>query len=66
MAAAGDAHYFVYKEDRADRTVSRIRQLNQEERIQEIAQMISGANPTLHATQSARELLALRGVEMAG
>jgi DNA repair protein RecN (Recombination protein N) len=25
MAAAGDAHYFVYKEDRADRTVSRIR-----------------------------------------
>lgn len=66
MAAAGDAHYFVYKEDRADRTVSRIRQLSQEERIQEIAQMISGANPTLHATQSARELLALRGVEMAG
>ncbi|MBT2558587.1 DNA repair protein RecN [Hymenobacter sp. ISL-91] len=66
MAAAGDAHYFVYKEDRADRTVSRIRQLNQEERIHEIAQMISGANPTLHATQSARELLALRGVEMAG
>ncbi|OWP63431.1 DNA repair protein RecN [Hymenobacter amundsenii] len=66
MAAAGDAHYFVYKEDRADRTVSRIRQLSQEERIHEIAQMISGANPTLHATQSARELLALRGVEMAG
>ncbi|MEJ7664598.1 MAG: hypothetical protein WKG07_36315 [Hymenobacter sp.] len=26
MAAAGDTHYFVYKEDRADRTVSRIRQ----------------------------------------
>ncbi|RSK42507.1 DNA repair protein RecN [Hymenobacter perfusus] len=66
MAAAGDAHYFVYKEDRADRTVSRIRQLSQEERIQEIAQMISGANPSQHATQSARELLALRGVEMAG
>ena len=66
MAAAGDAHYFVYKEDRADRTVSRIRQLSQDERIHEIAQMISGANPTLHATQSARELLALRGVEMAG
>ncbi|MBT9393897.1 DNA repair protein RecN [Hymenobacter sp. NST-14] len=66
MAAAGDAHYFVYKEDRADRTVSRIRELSQEERIHEIAQMISGAKPSLHATQSARELLALRGVEMAG
>jgi len=66
MAAAGDAHYFVYKEDRADRTVSRIRELSQEERIQEIAQMISGANPSQHAYHSARELLALRGVEMAG
>ena len=66
MAAAGDTHYFVYKEDRADRTVSCIRPLNLEERIQEIAQMISGAKPSLHATQSARELLALRGVEMVG
>ena len=66
MAAAGDTHYFVYKEDHADRTVSCIRPLNLEERIQEIAQMISGAKPSLHATQSARELLALRGVEMAG
>ncbi|UYZ65142.1 DNA repair protein RecN [Hymenobacter weizhouensis] len=66
MAAAGDAHYFVYKEDRADRTVSRIRPLNLDERIQEIAQMISGANPSPHAFQSARELLALRGAEMAG
>ena len=36
------------------------RYLSQEERIQEIAQMISGANPSQHATQSARELLALR------
>ncbi|WP_317191454.1 DNA repair protein RecN [Hymenobacter lapidiphilus] len=45
MAAAGDAHYFVYKEDRADRTVSRIRLLSQDERIHEIAQMISGATP---------------------
>ncbi|GGF20169.1 DNA repair protein RecN [Hymenobacter cavernae] len=61
MAAAGDAHYFVYKEDRADRTVSRIRKLTEEERIREIAQMISGANPSENAFQSARELLALGG-----
>ncbi|WP_045687624.1 DNA repair protein RecN [Hymenobacter sp. AT01-02] len=66
MAAAGDAHYFVYKEDRADRTVSRIRPLNLEERIHEIAQMISGANPSQHAYQSARELLAMRGEELVG
>ncbi|AIZ63355.1 DNA repair protein [Hymenobacter sp. DG25B] len=66
MAAAGDTHYFVYKEDRADRTVSRIRQLNTEERIREIAQMIAGANPSEHAFQSARELLAMRGEVMMG
>ena len=61
MAAAGDVHYFVYKEDRADRTVSRIRELNTEDRIREIAQMIAGAKPSENAFQSARELLALRG-----
>ncbi|MGV3540904.1 MAG: DNA repair protein RecN, partial [Rufibacter sp.] len=62
MAAQGDTHYFVYKEDRADRTISRIRQLSQEERIQEIAQMIAGANPSENAFQSAKELLALSAV----
>ena len=61
MAAAGDVHYFVYKEDRADRTVSRIRELNQDDRIKEIAHMIAGAKPSENAFQSARELLALRG-----
>ncbi|RTQ44736.1 DNA repair protein RecN [Hymenobacter gummosus] len=61
MAAAGDAHFFVYKEDRPDRTVSRIRRLSEEERIREIAQMISGARVSENAVQSARELLALRG-----
>lgn len=61
MAAAGDAHYFVYKEDRPDRTVSRIRELSQDDRIKEIAQMIAGAKPSENAFQSARELLAMRG-----
>jgi DNA repair protein RecN (Recombination protein N) len=61
MAAAGDTHYFVYKEDRADRTVSRIRQLSADDRIKEIAHMIAGAKPSENALQSARELLALRG-----
>ncbi len=61
MAAAGDVHYFVYKEDRADRTVSRIRELDTADRIREIAQMIAGANPSENTFQSARELLALRG-----
>jgi DNA repair protein RecN (Recombination protein N) len=59
MAAQGDAHYFVYKDDRADRTISRIKKLTEDERIREIAQMIAGANPSDTAYQSARELLAL-------
>ncbi|RNI31121.1 DNA repair protein RecN [Rufibacter latericius] len=59
MAAQGETHYFVYKEDRAERTVSRIRQLSHEERVVEIAQMIAGANPSENAFQSAKELLAL-------
>lgn len=59
MAAQGDAHYFVYKEDRTDRTISRIRKLSEEERVKEIAHMIAGANPSATAFQSARELLAL-------
>lgn len=59
MAAQGNAHYFVYKEDRADRTISRIRKLTEEERVKEIAHMIAGANPSDNAFQSARELLAL-------
>jgi len=59
MAAQGDAHYFVYKDDRSDRTISRIKKLSEEERIREIAQMIAGANPSDTAFQSARELLAL-------
>ena len=65
MAAAGDVHYFVYKEDRADRTVSCIRELNQDDRIKEIAHMIAGAKPSENAYQSARELLALRGESVA-
>ena len=59
MAAQGNEHYFVYKQDRADRTVSNIRKLSEDERIQEIAQMIAGANPSNNAYQSAKELLAL-------
>ncbi|MFC5269392.1 DNA repair protein RecN [Adhaeribacter terreus] len=59
MAAQGNEHYFVYKQDRADRTVSNIRKLSEDERVKEIAQMIAGANPSTNAYQSAKELLAL-------
>lgn len=59
IAAQGDFHYFVYKEDREDRTISRIKKLNDDERVNEIAHMIAGANPSANAFESARELLSL-------
>ncbi|MHC2990104.1 DNA repair protein [Pontibacter sp. HJ8] len=59
IAAQGNSHYFVYKEDREDRTISRVKKLNEEERVNEIAHMIAGANPSANAFQSAKELLSL-------
>ncbi len=59
IAAQGNAHYFVYKHDTEDRTISRIKKLNDEERVNEIAHMIAGANPSANAYQSAKELLSL-------
>lgn len=58
-AANGERHYYVYKDDSADRVISCIRQLSDEERVREIAQMIGGATPSETAYRSARELLAL-------
>jgi DNA repair protein RecN (Recombination protein N) len=57
VAAKGDQHYFVYKDNSSDKTVSRIKLLQQDERITEIAKMIAGSNPSAHAYQSAKELL---------
>lgn len=59
IAAKGNHHYFVYKDHSAERSVSRIRQLDDDERIQEIAQMISGSTPSKSAILSAKELLEL-------
>lgn len=58
-AANGDCHYFVYKDNSSDRAVSKIKRLDEQERLTEIAQMIGGANPSHTAIQSAKELLAM-------
>lgn len=57
IAAQGHAHYFVYKDNAAKKTVSSIRLLNAEERIEEIAKMIGGNNPSRVALENAQELL---------
>ena len=57
IAAKGSTHYKVYKEDTETGTNSHIRQLNQEERIHEIANMLSGATMTEAALNNAKALL---------
>lgn len=57
IAARGIAHYKVYKEDTETGTNSHIRRLSDEERVQEIAHMLSGATLTEAAMNNARALL---------
>ena len=57
IAAKGKDHYFVYKEDTDERTVTRIRKMNKEERVKEIARMLSGASLTSASIANAKELL---------
>ncbi|GAB2777226.1 DNA repair protein RecN [Rhabdobacter roseus] len=57
IAAQGEAHYFVYKDHSAARTVSRIKKLTLEERVMEIAQMIGGRRPSETVIHNAREIL---------
>ena len=57
MASKGAHHLFVYKKDEEDKTVSYIKQLNKEERITEIAKMLSTSNPSSSALKNAQELL---------
>ena len=59
IAAKGAIHYKVYKEDTADATVSHIRPLSAEERINELAQMMSAGSLTEAAINNAREMLGL-------
>ena len=57
IAAKGTHHYKVYKADTDTRTETHIRLLNDEERITEIASMVSGKNVTEAALKTAKELL---------
>ena len=59
IAALGAVHYKVEKEETAQGTTSRMRQLTPEERITEIAQMLSGSDISDAAIQNAKQLLRL-------
>ena len=59
IAALGTTHYRVEKEETAQGTVSRMTMLSPEERIREIAQMLSGSDVSDAAIQNAKQLLRL-------
>ncbi len=57
MASRSGEHFFIYKEIIQEKTYSRIKQLNENERIEQIAKMLYGENPPLSAIENAKTLL---------
>ena len=63
IAARGAVHYKVYKQDTETETISHITRLSKEERVEEIAHMLSGATLTTEALNNARALLAENNID---
>ena len=57
IAAKGTKHYNVYKEDSAETTATYVRLLLKNERVTEIARMLSGAEVTVQAVENAKVML---------
>jgi DNA repair protein RecN (Recombination protein N) len=57
VASKADVHYFVYKSERNDRTITNVRLLNPDERIRSIATMLSQNPPSQAAIENARQLI---------
>jgi DNA repair protein RecN (Recombination protein N) len=57
VASRGTKHYHVYKDDTDDSTITRVKLLSPDERILEVARLLSGAEVTETAMKNARELL---------
>ncbi len=57
IASKGDAHYIVYKDDKQDVTQTYMRQLSEDERVEEIARMLSGAEVSAQAVANAKVML---------
>lgn len=58
IAARAQAHYFVYKKEKNGRIKTQVRLLNDDERVDTIAHMLSGEHITDSALQTAREMVA--------
>ena len=57
IATKGDAHFYVYKEDTTESTITTVKKLSMPERIEEVARMLSGAETTVQALENAKVML---------
>lgn len=57
IAAKGKTHYFVYKSDEGNSTTTNLRKLTDDERVKELAQMLSGSQISEAAIENARVML---------
>ncbi len=57
VASRGNLHYHVYKEESDHSTITRVRLLSDDERVTEVARLLSGSTITEAAMRNARELL---------
>ena len=57
IAAAGNSHWYVYKDHEGEKTVSSLRKLEGEERVDEIAKMIGGQQGYLDLKENVRKLI---------
>lgn len=57
IAAKANTHFFVYKDQKAGKVVTLVKILSEQERITEIATMLSGSKPTAAAFENAREMM---------
>lgn len=61
IASKGDTHFLVYKDNQSAHSNTRIKLLNKDERVVEIAKMLSGEKLSDAAITNAKELLSLNG-----
>ena len=57
IAAKANTHFFVYKKEQDNKITTRIKSLSVEERVDTIAQMLSGEKPSVSAIANAREMI---------
>ncbi len=61
VASRGSRHFHVYKDETGDSTITRVKLLSGDERIMEVARLLSGSEVTAAAVKNARELLEAAG-----